>query len=219
MKVGQPIPKKVENHSRGSVERTYRHKAFLTLKPQQWDREVDHVIKRKPANVRVGQSAGFEKMLYQLQGDETPKKFIIWKKDFQEKIVENNPNWDSIFAALVDLTTKSASIVIHEVFHELNLSENYYVKMTYLDYGPFRNKATQKLILCEATNNDGSIMTDAKAKVAWAAFVKKPAEIGPLFLEEILFWLEELIFGTNMIGNIASMENMRKLLPKIYLNH
>ena len=73
MKFGTTIPKKKGNHSQSSVERPDRHKAYLTLKPQVWDREVDHVIKRKPPNVRVGQSAGFEKQLYQLQGDEVPE--------------------------------------------------------------------------------------------------------------------------------------------------
>ena len=85
-------------------------------------------------------------------------------------------------------------MVIHEAFHDLNISENDYVKLTFPDYDPFRNKETQKLLLCEATSNEGSIMTNAKAKTAWDAFVKKPAEIGSLFLEEILFQLEELIF-------------------------
>ena len=78
-------------------------------------------------------------------------------------------------------------MVIHEAFYDLNISENDYVNLTYLDYGLFRNKATQKLLLCEATNDDGSIMTDAKGKAAWDAFVKKPNEINPLFLDEILF--------------------------------
>ena len=74
MKLGATIPRKKGNHSQSSVERPDRHKAYLTLKPQVWDQEVDHVIKRKPTNVRVGQSAGFEKQLYQLQGDEGPEK-------------------------------------------------------------------------------------------------------------------------------------------------
>ena len=74
MKIGGIIPKKRGNHSQGSVERTDKHKGYLTLKPQQRDREVDHIIKFKPPNVRIGQSAGFEKMLYQLQGDEVPEK-------------------------------------------------------------------------------------------------------------------------------------------------
>ena len=137
MKVSAVIPKKKGNHSQGSVERTNRHKGYLTLKPQQWDRKVDHIIKCKPPNVWLGQSVDFEKMLYQLQGDKVPKKWIIWKKDFQEKIVTKNPNWDLIMAALVDLTAKLASMVIHEVYHELNISKNAYVKLTYPEYGPF----------------------------------------------------------------------------------
>ena len=215
MKVGQPIPKKKGNHSQGSVERTDRHKAYLTLKPQVWDHEVDHQIKQKAPNVRQGQTQGFDKMLFQLQGDEVPEKYILWKKDFKKKIVLKKPNWDAIFAAFVDLTTKAASMVIHEVFQELNISETEDVKIKYTkenpDYGPFRDKATQKLILCEASEDDGSLMADAEGKAAWDAFVKKPAEIGPMFLEEIFFRLEELIFGTDMIGRNA-YQLLRKLI-------
>ena len=191
MKVGQPIPKKKGNHSQGSVDRIDRHKAYLTLKPQVWDREVDHMIKQKAPNVRQGQQQGFEKLLFQLQGDEVPEKWILWKKDFKKKIVTKRPNWDSVFSAFIDLTSKAASMVIHDVFQELNISETDDVKIKYTaanpDYGPFRDKATQKLILCKASEDDGSLMPDAEGKVAWDAFVKKPAEIGPMFLEEIFF--------------------------------
>ena len=45
MKIGATIPKKKRNHSQGSVERTNKHKGYHTLKPQQWDRKVDHIIK------------------------------------------------------------------------------------------------------------------------------------------------------------------------------
>ena len=74
MKFAQAIPRKKGNHSQSSLERTDKHKAFLTLKPILWDRDKDHVIKRKPPNVGVGQVAGFEKQLFQLQGDEGPEK-------------------------------------------------------------------------------------------------------------------------------------------------
>ena len=57
-----------------SADRIDRHKAYLTLKPQVWDREVDHMIKQKAPNVRQGQPQGFEKILFQLQGDEVPEK-------------------------------------------------------------------------------------------------------------------------------------------------
>ena len=74
MKVGAIIPKKGSKHSASSVERTKRHKCYLTLKPQQWDCEVDLVIKCKPPVAKVGKSAGFEKTLYQLHRNEVPEK-------------------------------------------------------------------------------------------------------------------------------------------------
>ena len=72
MKIGATIPKKKGNHSQGRVEDTDRHKGYLTLKQQLWDRKVDHIIKCKAPNVRLRQLAGFKKMLYQQQGDEVP---------------------------------------------------------------------------------------------------------------------------------------------------
>ena len=125
---------------------------------------------------------------------------IIWKKDFNEKIVTKKPDWDLIISSLLDLTNKAASSVIHDAYHGLNISENNYVKLTFPDYGPFRNKKTQKKLLAVATNDDGSATTVDESKAAWDALVKKPDEINPLFIEEILFRLEELIFGTDMIG-------------------
>ena len=62
---------------------------------------------------------------------------IIWKKDFNEKIVTKKPDWDLIISSLLDLTNKAASSVIHDVYHELNISKNDYVKLTFPDYGPF----------------------------------------------------------------------------------
>ena len=200
MKIGAIIPKMKGNHNQGSVERTDKHKGYLTLKPQQWDREVENVIKCKPPTARVGKLSGFEKTLYQLQGDEVPKKWILWKKDFNEKIVTKKPEWDLVITLLLDLTNKVASSVIHNAYQELNISKNDYVKLTFPDYGPFQNKKTQKKLLVVATKIDGSAMTAIEGKVAWDAMVKKPDEINPLFIEEIIFRLEELIFGTNMIG-------------------
>ena len=46
-------------------------------------------------------------------------------------------------------------------------------------------------------------MTTIDGKAAWDTLVKKPDKINPLFIEEILFQLEELIFGTDMIGRNA----------------
>ena len=67
------------------------------------------MIKQKAPNVRQGLQQGFEKQLYQLQGDEPPEKYILWKKDFLKKIVTKNPNWDAVFTALIDLTSKAAA--------------------------------------------------------------------------------------------------------------
>ena len=46
-------------------------------------------------------------------------------------------------------------------------------------------------------------MTDIEGKEACDALVKKPIDINPLFMEEILSRLEELILGTERIGRNA----------------
>ena len=79
MKINAIIPKKVSKHSQGSVKRPKRHKAYFDLKPQEWDREKDHQIKCKPPAARLGKSFGFEKTLYQLQGDKPPKSGLYRK--------------------------------------------------------------------------------------------------------------------------------------------
>ena len=109
-------------------------------------------------------------------------------------------------------------MVINDVYQELNISETDDVVIKYTeakpDYGPFRDKATQKELLKIASHATTNVpMNDADGEAAWQAFVKKPAEIGPLFLLEILFRLEELIFGTDMIGRNAH-QLLRKVMRK-----
>ena len=76
MKNSSSIPKKASKHSQGSVARPKknRYKAYFSLKPVEWDNEKDKQIKCKHPNVRLGKSAGFEKILYQLLGNEPPEK-------------------------------------------------------------------------------------------------------------------------------------------------
>ena len=114
MKIGVIIPKKISKHSQGSVKRREWHKAYLSLKPQEWDREKDNQIKCKVPTARVGQSVGFKKTLYQLQGDEPPKKWILWKKDVNKKTVTKSPDWELNFSLLIDMTNKAASTVIYD---------------------------------------------------------------------------------------------------------
>ena len=99
-------------------------------------------------------------------------------------------------------------MVINNVYQELNISKTDDVVIKYteakLDYGPFRDKATRKELLKIASHATTNVpMNDADRETTWQACVKKPAEIGPLLLSEILFRLEELILGTDMIGRNA----------------
>ena len=78
MKIGATIPRKQSKHSKSSVERPERkqHKAFFTIKPIEWEKK-DKQIKLKQPSVKQGKSAGFEKVLYILQGNEPLEKFIL----------------------------------------------------------------------------------------------------------------------------------------------
>ena len=162
IKNGSIIPKKASKHSQGSVARPEkdRHKAYFSLKPQEWDKEKDKQIKCKPPNVRLGKSAGFEKVLYQLLGNEPPEMWILWKKDLNNIIVTSTLDWDLIFPTLLDISDKAAKTVIYDIFYKLNYTERKPVKLTWGDYGPFRNKATQKKLLTFGTNQDGTTMNE-----------------------------------------------------------
>ena len=199
MKVGTVIPRKASKFSQGSVNRplSERHKAFLTIKPIGWNKEDDTQIKLKAPSAKQGISAGFDKYLFQLDGNEPPEKFILWCRDIDDKLVgSGKPNWDLVFDSLIDLTHDQANAVIWLAGDDLlgNL------QLTYGEYGPFRNLATQKKILATSTKADGSMMDTVDGQAAWDRRIRKPAEINPLILEEIIFRLEELIYGTDMIG-------------------
>lgn len=113
MKNGTIIPRKQSKHSKASVERSgcERHKAFFIIKPIEWEK-TDKQIKMKQPAVKQGRSAGFEKVMYVLQGNEPPEKFILWKKDLHDKVVTLKPDWDLIMVSLIDLSNKAANTVI-----------------------------------------------------------------------------------------------------------
>ena len=76
MKIGGVIPKKASKYSLSSTTQSEcdHHKAYFSIKPIEWSKEIDKQIKCKPPNVKQRKSAGFEKILYQLQGNEPPEK-------------------------------------------------------------------------------------------------------------------------------------------------
>ena len=75
--------------------------------------KLDKQIKMKQPAVKQGKSARFEKVLYVLQGNKPPEKFILWKKDLHDKVVTGkNPDWDLIMTSLIDLSDKAANTVI-----------------------------------------------------------------------------------------------------------
>ena len=49
------------------------------------------------------------------------------------------------------------------------------------------DKTTQHKLLEIITNADGTSMSETDKQAAWDAFLKKPEECNPLFLEETLF--------------------------------
>ena len=132
MVFGAIISKKASKHSTGSVARPEkdRHKVYFALKPQEWNKDKDHQIKCKPANVKVRKLSWFDKVLYQLLGNKPPEKWILWKKDLNNKMFTSTPDWDLVFSLLIDLTNKAAGTVIYDFFYELNYTEGKPVKLT-----------------------------------------------------------------------------------------
>ena len=199
MKTGTIIPRMLSKHSKTSVKRSERkrHKAFFTIKPIEWEK-TDKQIKMKQPAVKQGKSAGFEKVLYILQGNEPPEKFILWKKDLHDKVVTTKPDWDLIMTALIDLSNKAANTVIQTTLEEFKN-----LKLKFGSFAPFRCLATQKQLSLYIQATDGTPMPQQAGQKAWDNLIKSPADLNPLLLEEIEFRLEELIFGTDMIRHNA----------------
>ena len=100
--------------------------------------------------------------------------------------------------SLIDLSDKAGNTVIRtalETFKDLKLKMG--------SYAPFRCLATQKHLAKYIHANDGTPIPEHAGQTAWDALVKSPDDINPIILEEIEFRLEELIFGTDMIGRNA----------------
>ena len=199
MKNGATIPRKLSKHSKASVERSERerHKAFLTIKPIEWEK-TDKQIKMKQPAVKQGKSAGFEKVLYVLQGNEPPEKFILWKKDLHDKVATGKKDWELIMSSLIDLSDKAANTVIRAALDQF---KNLKLKMG--SYAPFRCLATHKKLAKYIQANNGTPILEHAGQTAWDNLVKSPDDINPIILDEIEFRLEELIFGTDMIGRNA----------------
>ena len=95
---------------------------------------------------------------------------------------------------MIDLSDKSANAVIQAALDDFNS-----LKLQWGDYGPFCNKVTQNKLLAIGNYPDGTAMNETGGQAAWDNFIEKPADINPLVLEEVIFRLKELIFGTDMI--------------------
>ena len=70
------------------------------------------------------------------------------------------------------------------------------LKLKLGDYGPFCNKVTQKKLLVIGINPDCAAMNKTAGQAAWDKLMGKPDDINSLMLEEIIFQLEKVIFGT-----------------------
>ena len=100
--------------------------------------------------------------------------------------------------SLIDLSDKAANTVIRtalETFKDLKLKVG--------SYAPFHCLATQKQLSMYIKAADGTPLSQIDGQKAWDDLVKSDDDINPIILEEIEFRLEELIFGTNMIGRTA----------------
>ena len=83
MKNGTTIPRKVSKHSKGSVDCSKReqHKAFLTIKPIEWEKS-DKQIKMKQPAVKQGKSARFKKSFVCITRERTTREIHPMEKGF-----------------------------------------------------------------------------------------------------------------------------------------
>ena len=185
MKIRQVIPKKKSNDSNGSDKRhpIDRHKCYFTIKSITRDKDIDAVIKCKPPTAKADKSAGFKKTLYQLKGDEPPEKFVLWVKAMYNKVVTNAAklDWELVFTSLVDLSNKTANAIIRTTLNEFSNT-----KMDWPNCRPIWDKASQRKLLEIITKSDGILMSATDRQAAWDAFLKKPKDCIPFFLEWML---------------------------------
>ena len=100
--------------------------------------------------------------------------------------------------SLIDLSNKAANTVIRAALDQFKG-----LKLKMGSYAPFCCLATHKLLAKYIHAEDGTPMPQTDGQTAWDALVTSPDDINPIILEEIEFRLEELIFGTDMIGRNA----------------
>ena len=105
---------------------------------------------------------------------------------------------DLIMVSLINLSNKAANTVIRTALEEFKD-----LKLKLGSFAPFRCLATQKQLSMYIQAPDRTLLSQPAGQKAWNDLVKSPADLNPLILEEIEFQLEELIFGTNMIGRNA----------------
>ena len=83
------------------------HKCYLTIKPIDWDKDINTTVKRK-ATSRKDKVPTFEETMHLLSMNETLEKFICWQKDIRDKLVTNKPKWEHIWDSFVKITDKVA---------------------------------------------------------------------------------------------------------------
>ena len=71
------------------------------------------------------------------------------------KVVTSKPDWDLIFASLINLSDKSANAVIRAALEEFSG-----ITLKWGDYGPFCNQVIQEKLLAIITNVDGTPMIE-----------------------------------------------------------
>ena len=122
---------------------------------------ISYGTKKRTTKLNVN-LAEFEKILYQLQGDEPPEKFATWVKNMNDKVVTSKPDWELIFSSLVDLSNKAVNAVICAALDDFT---NLMLKSG--NYGPFCNKPTQKKIPKLIPLNNGTPMTEVDGQDVW----------------------------------------------------
>ena len=106
-----------------------------------------------------------------------------------DKVVTDaaKPDWDLIWILLINLTDKVTKITVRKSIKEFNPDGGFKLKIGNIK--PIHNITTVEKL------------TDLRDQAALDAFMKKPYDFNPIRMEELIFWLGKLIFGTDIVGH------------------
>lgn len=153
----------------------------FTYTMEQWDEKAQRTVVKLDSN-----KIKFDDKMIVLQGNETPELLLLWKKDYDDKIMSNKDlNWDQRIDVLGRIVTKEAQIAIRVA----------------MDI--FKNEAW-KSIKNLTIHNKVKGMTKADQLAYWKSEDSKED-----LIHECMHHLKLKIFGSDYLGQSAYIQLRR----------